>query len=379
MFDIIKPLVNKFMPFAQKRMGFAKPPRLFLRSDVSNADNPLGKTAYYDPNEQKVVLYITGRHPKDVMRSLSHELVHHTQNLRGDFDNVQAMGDGYAQNDAHLREMEREAYEMGNLCFRDWEDSIKHTIYFEHLQKGVATIMSTKDWKNNEIQGLLTESWGFKMDLSTLTEAKGEKGDADPLDGERAKFDKDHDGVPDGADKDKDDPDVKENMEEGGCPSMDREGETAMMVVDDEPDMMGSEMGVEAKLDMILDKLGALMGGDMMEEQKIREAVRKALKVSTNMVSEREGENLEDIIAISNFIEDQPQWDALTDLMSRGDIPSAPDVYHLAGQFYNDYGKKWKQHEQDIIDDLKHMSKRNEDRKLREAVRKALKASIKKA
>ena len=80
MIKIIKPLINQFMPFAQKRMGFDKPPRLFLRSDVSNADNPLGKTAYYDPNEQKVVLYVTGRHPKDVMRSLSHELVHHTQN-----------------------------------------------------------------------------------------------------------------------------------------------------------------------------------------------------------------------------------------------------------------------------------------------------------
>ncbi len=46
-----------------------------------------------------------------------------------------------------------------------------------------------------------------------IEEAKGEKGDADPLDGERAKFDKDHDGVPDGADKDKDDPDVKEEIE----------------------------------------------------------------------------------------------------------------------------------------------------------------------
>ena len=192
----------------------------------------------------------------------------------------------------------------------------------------------------------------------------------------------------------------KEELDEGGCPSMDREGETAMMVVGDEPDMMGPEMemGVEAKLDMILDKLGALMGGDMMEDElderrargrkgpstrtddaRLREAVRKALKASTNMVSEREDENLEDIKAISKFIEDQPEWDALTDVMSRGDIPSAVDVYHLAGQFYDDYGKDWRQHEQDIIKDLEHMSKRNEDRKLREAVRKALKASIKKA
>ena len=43
------------------------------------------------------------------------------------------MGEGYAQTDEHLREMEREAYEVGNMCFRDWEDSIKSTIYFEHF------------------------------------------------------------------------------------------------------------------------------------------------------------------------------------------------------------------------------------------------------
>jgi hypothetical protein len=163
-------------------------------------------------------LYTTGRHPKDVMRSLAHELVHHTQNCNGMFDNVGSTGEGYAQNDEHLREMEREAYEQGNLCFRDWEDSIKNTIYFEHLQKGV-NVMSTKKWKNNELKGLLTEQWGFSMDLTKLSEKKGEKGDADPLDGERAKFDKDHDGVPDGADKDKDDPEVQEESQEIFAPN----------------------------------------------------------------------------------------------------------------------------------------------------------------
>ena len=40
-----------------------------------------------------------------------------------------------------------------------------------------------------------------------LEEAKGEKGDADPLDGERKKFDKDLDGIPDGGDPNPDDPD----------------------------------------------------------------------------------------------------------------------------------------------------------------------------
>jgi len=70
--------------------------------------------------------------------------------------------------------------------------------------------MSTKDWKNGEIKSLLSETWGFKMDLSKLNEAKGEKGDADPLGGKRKEFDADLDGVPDGGDADKDDPDVQE-------------------------------------------------------------------------------------------------------------------------------------------------------------------------
>jgi hypothetical protein len=173
MIDIIKPLIKQFMPFAQERMGFKDPPRLFVRRDEQNAGNPLGKTAYYDPSAKSVTIYISGRHPKDVMRSLSHELVHHTQNCNGEFENVGEMGEGYAQNDSHLREMERQAYEIGNLCFRDWEDSVKQTIYFEHLQKGVEKVMSIKKWKNNEIKSLLSEAWGFKMDLNKLNEDIG--------------------------------------------------------------------------------------------------------------------------------------------------------------------------------------------------------------
>jgi len=169
----LQPLVDQFMPYARKRMGFNKMPRVFLRDDPQNAQNPLGKTAYYDPAKMSVTLYINGRHPKDVMRSLSHELVHHTQNCNGQFDNVGELGEGYAQNDEHLREMEREAYEQGNLVFRDWEDSIKETIYNESLQKGAKNKMSLNDWKNNELSTLLTEKWGFGFNL--LTESQDEE------------------------------------------------------------------------------------------------------------------------------------------------------------------------------------------------------------
>jgi len=171
--DTLQPLVDQFMPFARKRMGFNKMPRVFLRDDPQNAQNPLGKTAYYDPAKMSVTLYINGRHPKDVMRSLSHELVHHTQNCNGQFDNAGELGEGYAQNDEHLREMEREAYEQGNLVFRDWEDSIKETIYNESLQKGAKNKMSLNDWKNNELSTLLTEKWGFSFNL--LNESQDEE------------------------------------------------------------------------------------------------------------------------------------------------------------------------------------------------------------
>ena len=161
------------MPFAQKRMGFNKPARVLFKDDPENAANPLGKTAYYDPESMSITLYTTNRHPKDIMRSLSHELVHHTQNCNGEFDHVGEMGEGYAQNDKHLREMERQAYEQGNLCFRDWEDSIKGTIYNESLHKGAKNKMSIKDWKNNELSTLLTEKWGFGFNL--LTESQDEE------------------------------------------------------------------------------------------------------------------------------------------------------------------------------------------------------------
>jgi len=162
------------MPFAQQKMGFDRPPKLFLRQDSQNAANPMGKTGFYDPERESITLYITDRHPKDIMRSLAHELQHHTQKCNGDFENIQNMGEeGYAQADPHMRTMEIEAYQA-SIVFRDWEDSTKGTIYYEQLQKGDNSSMSTKDWKNGEIKSLLSEAWGFKMDLSKLTESKEE-------------------------------------------------------------------------------------------------------------------------------------------------------------------------------------------------------------
>jgi hypothetical protein len=72
--------LNEFLPFSQKEMGYERPVTIRFISDPTNAPEILGKTAFYNPSIDEVSVYVDGRHPKDMLRSVSHELVHHTQN-----------------------------------------------------------------------------------------------------------------------------------------------------------------------------------------------------------------------------------------------------------------------------------------------------------
>jgi len=159
----LEQFVSDFFPYAQKQLGFDKPVTIKFESDDDNAAVLLGKTAYYDPQNYEIALYVDGRHPKDIMRSLSHELVHHAQNCRGDFSSDFITDPGYAQQDPHLRKMEREAYTKGNLIFRDFEDLIKTgkiEVLIDFTKSGEPK-MSLKEWKNNEINTKLMKKWGL--------------------------------------------------------------------------------------------------------------------------------------------------------------------------------------------------------------------------
>jgi len=206
--DILQPVVRKFLPYAKDQMGFDDAPSIYLRTDPENSESIFGKTAHYDPGNKSIVLYVHNRHPKDVLRSLSHELVHHAQNCRGEFDRESMVGEqGYAQKDPHLRKMEEEAYSVGNLVFRDFEDMMKEkTIYREFLEKGETLDMSHEKWRNKELGTLLSESWGFGFDLNRLNESEEE--------GEDKKPDEDGDGVPDYADKNPGEDDNKDGDED---------------------------------------------------------------------------------------------------------------------------------------------------------------------
>jgi len=105
-----------------KGMKVTPIPEVKIRRDEENAANLFGKTGYYQPDTQEIVLYVTGRHPKDVLRSFCHELIHHMQNLEGQNLTFYTT-DVHA--DENLKEIEQEAHAKGSFLFRDWENSNK--------------------------------------------------------------------------------------------------------------------------------------------------------------------------------------------------------------------------------------------------------------
>ena len=111
---------------AKNKFNIQQAPKLILKQDEENAKKTFGRTAHYNPDSSTIVIFITNRHPKDILRSFCHELIHHVQNERGDLNLGDASSPTYAQDDKHMRKMEMEAYLKGNLLLRDFEDNFKY-------------------------------------------------------------------------------------------------------------------------------------------------------------------------------------------------------------------------------------------------------------
>lgn len=151
---IIEDLIREFYPYAKKRLQLKeKLHSVSLKEDEANAGDPLGKTAFYDPDQKSITVYISNRHPKDILRSFSHELVHHKQNCENQIGDL-STGEGYAQKDPAGRKLEEEAYLEGNLIFRDWEDSKK--------ENNDMSIQKLNEVKRKKINQKLKEAFGYK-------------------------------------------------------------------------------------------------------------------------------------------------------------------------------------------------------------------------
>jgi len=120
--DIIKMIDDFTRYMIYNGMNISPLPTLELRDgDRENAKNFFGKTAYYDPNEQHIVIYTEGRHPKDIVRSYAHEMIHHIQSLEDRLGDIPGTDTTSSE---HLTKLEKEANLRGTMTFRNWTDSI---------------------------------------------------------------------------------------------------------------------------------------------------------------------------------------------------------------------------------------------------------------
>ena len=127
----------------------------FIDGDSENAKDFFGKTAYYDPATQTIVLYTEGRHPKDIVRSYSHEMVHHTQNLEDRLEGIEGTD---TTADENLDKIEQEANLVGTMTFRNWTDTINEDKDYFGLNALVKEIIEEPKYKIfSDMDGVLTD------------------------------------------------------------------------------------------------------------------------------------------------------------------------------------------------------------------------------
>lgn len=96
-------------------------PEIILKKEPQK-DGLLDKTGNYNPDSNVIEVYTAGRHPKDIYRSLAHELIHSEQNTEGKIGKIST---DRVSDDNTLEELEGDAYRRGNLLFRKWTESLK--------------------------------------------------------------------------------------------------------------------------------------------------------------------------------------------------------------------------------------------------------------
>jgi len=149
-----------------------------IHDDYENGEDIFGKTAYYAPQTNIIVLFTYGRHPKDILRSYAHELIHVHQNME---DRLQTINTTDVNEDDYLEQLEREAYETGNIMFRSWTDSLTGNKLEEAIKK-----LITEKKKNKDPFGLMA----YAHELGRLREEESEYKVYLDMDGVLADFDK---------------------------------------------------------------------------------------------------------------------------------------------------------------------------------------------
>ena len=109
--------------FRDKNFTIDPIPTIKFLDNKNSDDNILISTGNYDHRTQTINLFIDNRHIKDILRSFCHEMIHHHQYLDNPNYFRRISNQGGITNNYELREIESEAYSLGNLYFREFTET----------------------------------------------------------------------------------------------------------------------------------------------------------------------------------------------------------------------------------------------------------------
>ena len=118
----LKKCIKMGISFLIMKKGFPNT-KIKVRLDNTNQNECplLQKTGYYDPDKKEIVLFVNGRHIKDILRSLFHEMIHFKQDYDGNLNGYD--GDTLIHGNDKLINLEKEAYTLGNCYFREFTET----------------------------------------------------------------------------------------------------------------------------------------------------------------------------------------------------------------------------------------------------------------
>jgi hypothetical protein len=154
--------IKDMIPWLDKH-GLKIKPYPTIKLSNRAQDGVFISTGNYNPETKTITLYVNGRHIKDVLRTLAHECVHHSQNLEGRL--VGYSGTRTSEDDT-LTRLEEEAYMRGNIMFRNWTEEKTKS---EKPEKSFTKHMKKKINVDEEIQQPKT----IKARINQLYKAAG--------------------------------------------------------------------------------------------------------------------------------------------------------------------------------------------------------------
>lgn len=95
-------------------------PKIILDNTNQGEDNIYIYTGYFDPNNNAIRIFIYNRSMPDILKTLSHELIHYKQHVDGVINKSGYSSTNIIEDDK-LVPLEAEAYIKGNKAFEEFK------------------------------------------------------------------------------------------------------------------------------------------------------------------------------------------------------------------------------------------------------------------